>query len=35
MNELEKAYFDKWKEEVNKNRKLTQQLENIRKKKII
>lgn len=32
MNELEQAYFDKWKEEVNKNRELTQQLEKYKKK---
>lgn len=32
MNELEKAYFDKWKEEVNKNRKLNQELEKYKKK---
>lgn len=32
MNKLEKAYFEKWKEEVNTNRKLNQELEKYKKK---
>lgn len=32
MNELEKAYFDKWKKEVSTNRKLNQELEKYKEK---
>lgn len=32
MNELEQAYFNKWKEQVNENRKLKQKLEKFQKR---